>query len=275
MYDILSEAGIYQTLKQSKPLLEPTFLPPSVVIPFSWEGGEDANSLAACERLSNYLSAAGVSMGEDSGYKVVDVHWRDVLSIQLGRIKLRGRTDAIITPANQAEIHAHHQSRIVIDFKTKCPSLAEIEGQSLAELAAANGLSHHDVMVVFTDLNATAHIWRLDGDSLLLWEGCSVREGISVMATFLRDMCAPIAVKDLEASAVPGLPDSKRRRMEPVTRLHELVPKNELLMDQICTLAGGDDTEGWLAAREVAYSALEASHGQQPMTPPAWLSYIS
>jgi hypothetical protein len=276
MLQLLRAAGVFKTLEQSRPALPPDYLA-GVPDTFSWVGGEDARSAAACERLGAYLSAAGVPMGATPGYKIVDVHRSDVLTSQVGRFRLRGRTDAIITPFAQFGGHAQLQSRVVVDFKQSVPPASTdsaIAGQSLAELAASNALSTHDVMVVFTDLNTTSHVWRMVGDALLVWEGCSTKQAVAVMAAFLRTESAPVPVAGLDAADVPGEPDAKRRRREAVDRLHELVPSAELLWEQLLAFAGDgdDDNDGWMAAREVAYSALPRVEG---VAPAPWLSYFS
>ena len=87
------------------------------------------------------------------------------------------------------------------------------------------------------------------------------------MAEFLTAMCAPVSVLNLEAVGVPGLPANKRARKEFVDRMHGMVPTNEALMDQLEAFMGMGD-EGWMAAREVVYSALGGANAP-------YLSYYS
>ena len=267
MWTILNNAKINQTTQCPLPVVTAAFLPSFRV--FSWAGGEDANTPAACLRLSEYLTAADVRMNEGPGFKVVDVHKRSVLTSDLGRVKLRGKTDAIVTTMDQADIHAHRQTRIIVDFKTLCPELAEIEGQSLAELLASASLSCHDVMVVFMDLNDRAHIWRASGHSLLLWQDCSTKQAITVMANFLNTMCAATSagVDDPGSEAVLGPPDAKRARKEASDNIKALVPTNQLLLDQLEAFADQGD-EGWMAARDLVYGAMAADNSP-------FLSYFS
>ena len=227
----------------------------------------EINNGAATKRLAEYLAEAGVRVNVRPGFKVVDVHTRYLLTSDLGRIRLKGKTDAIVTTTDQADIHAHIQGRIIVDFQTLCPALPDVEGQSLAELAAASSISVHDVMVVFMDLNSRAHIWRPEGHKLNLWQDCSTKQAISIMADFLNTMCAPTSVLNAEAAEVPGPPEEKRARKEFVDRMHGLVPTNQALLDQLEAFVGMGD-EGWMAAREVVYSAMGGADGSH-------LSYYS
>jgi hypothetical protein len=242
LLQLLRAAGVVTTLAQPRPALPPDFLA-GVPDTFSWVGGEDARSAAACERWGACLSAAGVRMGATPGYKVVDVHRSgDVLTTQVGRLRLRGRTGAIVAPFAQFGGHAQLQGRVAVDFRASVPAAATdaaIAGHSLAVLAASNALSAHDVLVVFTDLNTTSHVWRLVGDALLVWEGCSTAQAVAVVAAFLRTESAPVPVAGLDAADVPGEPDAKRRRCEAVDRLHGLVPSAGPPWERLLAVAGG------------------------------------
>lgn len=142
-----------------------------------------------------------------------------------------------------------------MDFKPRCPQLSVVEGQCLAELASASSVSAHDVMVVFMDMNDRAHLWRPEGHTLHLWQDCSIKQAVVIMADFLNTMCAPTWVSGPEDAAVPGPPERKRARAEFVDRMHGLVPTHQALLDQLEAFRGmGDD--GWMAARDVVFSAV-------------------
>lgn len=75
------------------------------------------------------------------------------------------------------------EARTEIDFD-------KVLGQAEAELLTANSLSHHDVMVVFTDLNMRGHALRAEGGQLLVWRDMDLRQTLFVMASFLTEVRA-------------------------------------------------------------------------------------
>ena len=244
--------GIVGTETQPAPDVPPTFCP--VIEPFSWAGGEDARNAAAVEVFKHYLEAANVSIASSGiGFKVVDVRRRNILNTQIGRIKLKGRSDAIVIPSAQDLDGLSQQARVVVDFKVSMCSFEAISAQAKGELVAASSLSFHDVMVVFTDLNSFGHILRADGEKLLVWRDLSVRQMLLEVATFLRDECAPVITGGANDARVPGEPDAKRRRFAFVERAHELVPKPTELLEQLEAFNTGH-WEDYLEGRELFFS---------------------
>lgn len=193
----------------------------------------------------------------DPRFKVVDVHARQPIIANLGHARLSFRTDAIITPFDQADLHAHRQACIIVDFssETACPAVEDVDGRCLAALAAASSISLHDVMVAITDLNHRSHIWRAEGGTLMLWQDCDIRQTVFIMAQFLNDMCAPMSVARVDSDDVPGLPASKRARQAWMDRIHGLVSSNQLLLGQLEAFRGEGDN-GWIAARELVFISL-------------------
>jgi hypothetical protein len=249
---ILQSAGVTSAVDSMLPGLELGFL--ASFSPFSWEGGEDLNTPAACLRLAAYLQEAGVAVGV-GGYKVVDVHRRNLLNIQLGGYEFKGRTDAIVVPFMQSEaVHVVAQGRIVVDFKTDARNFEDLQGQAEAELLAASSIAVHNVMVVFTDLNEAGHILRAEGSTLLCWRNCSVKQTVYVMAEYLATMCSAALVTGADDVSIPGPGPAKKARQDFVGRAHGLVPTNELLMDQLASCDG--TLQGWMHARELAFAGL-------------------
>lgn len=240
MGKLLEGTGVYATQSQPPPAVEPGFLPEFK--PFDWSGGETASTADACVRLSEYLASAGVAMTTPvtPGFKVADVHtFNDQLTSQLGRVRLKGTTDAIIIPSTQMVDFAVQQARIVVDFKTDASEFGAVIGQAQAELLAATSLSRHDVLVVFTDLNARGHIFRSEANTLLVWKDLDIPQTILVMAQFLTTSCASVGVVDLDDERVPGSPESKRRRKDFVDAVHGMCPTNQTLLDQLEAYQGG------------------------------------
>ena len=240
MGKLLEGTGVYATQSQPPPAVEPGFLPEFK--PFDWSSGETACTADACVRLSQYLASAGVAMTTPvtPGFKVADVHtFNDQLTSQLGRVRLNGTTDAIIIPSTQMVEFAVQQARIVVDFKTDASEFGAVIGQAQAELLAATSLSRHDVMVVFTDLNARGHIFRAEAKTLLVWKDLDIPQTILVMAQFLTTSCASVGVVDLDDERVPGSPESKRRRKVFVDAVHAMCPTNQTLLDQLEAYQGG------------------------------------
>lgn len=250
---VLRSAGVTSAIDMPLPELEPTFL--SSFSPFSWLGGEDANASLACVRLTEYLRAAGAVIG-DGGYKVVDVHRRNVLSVQLGRYAFKGKTDAIVVPFRQSvQVLVTSQARIIVDFKVDAASFDELHAQAEAELLTVSSLAVHNVMVVFTDLNGAGHILRAEGSTLICWRGCSVKQTVAIMVEYLATLCSPELIVGADDVRIPGPAPAKKARIDFVNRAHGLVRPNELLMEQLGSC--GDGTiEGWMHAREVAYAGL-------------------
>lgn len=254
MLALIADAGVDTTETQDPPVYEPSFLP--AFRPFDWHDREAAYTPEACRRLNEYLIQAEVPMNANPGFKIVDVHGSDILNSTVGRFKLRGRTDLMIIPTGQSATVPQQQGRVIIELKVKCGSVATEQGQVLAEFVAASALSRHDIMAVVTDLNEKAHIWRAEGSTLLVWENCTIKQAIKVMAEFLINMCARQGVHDPESEHVPGAPEAKRRRKEFHDSLKKLTPANDLLRDQLEAFAG-QGFEGWMASRELVFSAME------------------
>jgi len=148
------------------------------------------------------------------------------------------------------------QARVVVDFKI-CTEIGfdKIVGQAKAELLTANSLSHHDVMVVFTDLSVRGHALRAEGGQLLVWRDMDVRQTLFVMASFLTNMCAPVGVPGLGDDRVPGNVESKQRRMSFLDKAHGLQPSPEALMEQLAAFPG-DGLEDFFARRDILMSAM-------------------
>ena len=112
---ILQNAGVTSAINMTLPVPAPSFL--GSFSPFNWGGGEDANTADACNRLTAYLREAGVVVGV-GGYKVVDVHRKNLLTIQLGRYSLKGKTDELIVPFKQSDdVRVLSQGRISLTSK--------------------------------------------------------------------------------------------------------------------------------------------------------------
>lgn len=250
---VLQCAGVTSAIDLPPPELEPTFLPS--FSPFSWLGGEEENASLACVRLTEYLRAAGAVI-RAGGYKVVDVHRRNLLSVQLGRYAFKGKTDALVVPFSQSdEVLVMSQGRIIVDFKIDAASFDTLHGQAVAELLTASSLAVHNVMVVFTDLNCAGHILRAEGSTLMCWRGCSVKQTVAIMVEYLATLCSAELVVSPDDDRIPGPAPAKKARRDFVDRVHGLLPTNELLMEQLASC--GDGTiEGWMRAREVAYAGL-------------------
>jgi hypothetical protein len=254
MNKLLTDAGICATTDSYVTGIPDDFLP--LLQPFDWSRGENPSTADACARLAQYLSAAGVPMAPVSpGFKIADVHTRAMLTTQLGRVKLKGGADAFIIPSTQSADFAFQQARIVVDFKVNASDFLALLGQAEAELLAASSLSHHDVMVVFTDLNERGHILRAEGDQLIVWKNLDIRETIYVMTTFLSSDCAVDSVADLDDVRVPGAPLAKKRRKSFVDAVHGMLPSSEALMDQLAAFHGGG-WDGYLEGRDLVLSSL-------------------
>ena len=234
------------------PVPAPSFL--GSFSPFNWGGGEDANTADACNRLTAYLREAGVVVGV-GGYKVVDVHRKNLFNIQLGRYLLKGKTDALIVPFEQSDdMLVMSQGRIVVDFKTDARCFADLQAQAEAELMAASSIAVHNVLIVFTDLNDAGHILRAEGSTLMCWRDCSVKQTICIMAEYLALECSAELVTGADDDRIPGPGPSKKARQDFVKNAHRLVPMNELLMEQLASC--DSSLEGWIHARELAYAGL-------------------
>ena len=268
MDTLLNLAGVFETIRQGAMAVPEGF--PLFPGPFDWSRGEGPSTADACARLTHYLAAAGVAMAPSTpGFKLVDVHKRSLLSTQLGRIKLKGGTDAIVIPSTQDENFAVQQARLVVDFKISTEiDFDKVLGQAEAELLTANSLSHHDVMVVFTDLNTRGHALRAEGGQLLVWRDMDFRQTLFVMASFLTGMCAPVGVPSLSDDRVPGDPESKRRRISFCDKVHSLQPSPEALMEQLAAFPG-DGFEDFFARRDILMSAMGThSPAHPPSLPP-------
>ena len=251
---LLESAGMMGSAVQVAPVVPPSFAPP--ILPFSWVGGEEACSPAATILLSRYLTSVGVPITEAGpGFKLVDVHRKNILTTQLGRILLKGRPDAVVIPSEQLADMAMQQARVVVDFKKDPCSFADIMAQAHGELLAASSLSHHDVLVVFTDLNTFGHVLRADEDKLLVWSGLTVVQMLVIMAGFLKDECARVIIGKAEDVRVPGDPARKRRRFSLVERAHALVPKPTELLEQLEVFNTGH-WEDYLDGRELVFNAM-------------------
>jgi hypothetical protein len=261
MSRLLEEAaGVVEAVQGDIPQVPDTFLP-DLVATFSWAGGEDANTPAACAILSQYLSAAGAPMAPAtaSGFKLLDVHRYDYLTTHICNVKLKGKTDAVIVPSTQVVVEPIQQARVVIDFKTPDRSgLRAVYGQAKAELLASTSLSHHDVLVVFTDLGAHNHILRGYGDKLMVWEDLHLRSMIYIVSQFLSTECARVGVPDIDDPRVPGPPERKVRRKEFMKAIHDARPSAEPLLDQLAAFNGGT-LEDFLERRELVYSWMPDS----------------
>jgi len=256
MNRLLTDAGICATTEASVTGIPGDFLPLRNLQRFDWSRGENPSTPDACARLAEYLSAAGVPMAPVSpGFKIADVRTRAMLTTQLGRIKLKGGADAFIIPSTQSADFAFQQARIVVDFKVDASDFLALVGQAEAELLAASSLSHHDVMVVFTDLIDRGHVLRAEGDQLIVWKDLDIRETIYVMMTFLKSDCAVVSVADLDDARVPGAPLAKKRRKSFVDAVHAMLPSSEALMDQLAAFQGGDGN-GYLEGRDLVLSSL-------------------
>jgi hypothetical protein len=232
MTSLLVDAGVAEAETQPAPVLPAGFLPSFA--PFSWDGGEDAGSSAAAAQLSAYLAEAGVNMAEAGpGFKVADVHQLNMLTTQVGRVLLKGGTDAIVIPASQNPYFAALQARVVVEFKAVSCDFRAVMGQAQAELIAASSLSHHDVLVVFTDLSTFGHALRSEGSKLFVWMDLTPQQLIWLAADFLRNYCAPVGVSGVDDERIPGEPAAKRRRFSLVLKAHELVPRNTALLEQL------------------------------------------
>lgn len=271
MSGLLETAGIFETSYESVGAVPADFLP--ALRAFDWQRGEHKSTADACARLSEYLAAAGAPMAPAAvpGFKVVDVHTRSVLTTQLGRIQLKGGTDAIVVPSTQADEFASLQARVVVDFKVDASVFVDVLGQAEAELVAASSLSHHDVMVVFTDLNQHGHVLRAEGGRLLVWKNLSVRETVFLVADFLSAQCAKVGVPNLDDDRVPGAPDAKKRRIALSVALHGMRPTNEALMDQLEAFHGGAGVDEYLQGRALVLGALGIEGYEGGWTP----SYFS
>jgi hypothetical protein len=255
MSSLLSLAGVFETVRQAAVAVPAGFLP--LFAPFDWSRGETQSTAGACARLSQYLAAAGVVMTQTSpGFKLVDVHKRSLLSTQLGNVMLKGGTDAVVIPSTQDEAFAMQQARLVVDFKISTEiDFDKVLGQAEAELLTANGLSHHDVMVVFTDLNTCGHALRAEGGQLLVWRDMDARQTVFVMASFLTGMCAPVGVPGVGDDRVPGDPQSKRRRKSFCDKIRAMQPSPDALLDQLAAFPGGG-LDDYLARREILMSSV-------------------
>ena len=245
---LLEAAGVYESALQAPPELPADFLPAAPLPPFNWERGEHACTADACARLAGYLAAAGAAMVVDAppgaavaaGFRLVDVHTRTAaLTAHLGNVLLKGGADAIIVPATQDPAAAVQQARVVVDFKVRAGDFEALRGQAAAELLAASSLSHHDVLVLFTDLNERGHVLRAEGGTLLVWRDLGVREALYLVARFLTDCCAPVGVASLDDARVPGAPAAKRARWAFLDALRGMRPTHEALLDQLAAFSGG------------------------------------
>jgi hypothetical protein len=258
MASLLDDVGVAEAETQPAPVLPPGFLPSFA--PFDWAGGEDARSSAAAAQLSAYLTEAGVNMAvAGPGFKVADVHRLSLLTTQLGRLLLKGGTDAIVIPASQDPDYATQQARVVVDFKAVSCDYRTVMGQAQAELIAASSLSRHDVLVIFTDLSTFGHALRSDGGKLLVWKQLTPQQVIWVAADFLRNYCAPVGVSGVDDERIPGEPAAKRRRFSLVLKAHELVPRNTALLEQLEVFNTGH-WEDYLEGRDLV---LNYFAGQQ------------
>ena len=258
MDTLLGLAGVYETIREA-PVAVPDGFPP-FARPFDWSRGEGPSTADACVRMAQHLAAAGVAMAPSTpGFKLVDVHKRSLLSTQLGRIKLNGGTDAIVIPSTQDEAFAAQQARLVVDFKISSEiDFDKVLGQAEAELLAASSLSHHDVMVVITDLSARGHALRAEGGRLLVWRDMDLRQTLFVMASFLTRMCAPVGVPGVGDARVPGDAASKLRRMSFCDKVRGLLPSPEALVEQLAAFPG-DSVEEFFARRDILMSAMPSA----------------
>jgi hypothetical protein len=253
MAALMESSGIVGTLGQPVPTVPSAFAPPVEL--FSWAGG-DARSPAATIQLARYLSSAGVPITEAGpGFKLVDVRRKNTLTTQLGRVLLKGRPDAVVIPSEQLAELAVQQARVIVDFKKDPCTFAEIMAQAQGELLAASSLSHHDVLVVFTDLNTFAHVLRAEGDKLLVWNGLTVVQMLFVVADFLKNECAPVIIGKGGDERVPGDEARKRQRFSLVERAHALVPKPTELLEQLEVFNTGH-WEDYLEGRELLLNAM-------------------
>ena len=254
MAALLESAGMVGTLAQAAPAVPPSFAPP--IQDFSWAGGEDARSPAASLQLARYLTSVGVPIAEAGpGFKVVDVHRKNILTTQLGRVVLKGRPDAVVIPAEQLPAMAVQQARVIVDFKVESCTFEEVMAQAQGELLAASSLSHHDVLVVCTDLNTFGHVLRAEEDKLLVWSSLTVEQMLFVVASFLNDECAPVIIGEAGDARVPGDEARKRRRFSFLQRAHSLVPKATDLLEQLEVFNTGDWRD-YLEGRELVFSAM-------------------
>ena len=255
---LIESAGIVGSAEQVAPAVPPAFGP--VIEPFSWAGGEDARTPAAVTLFGRYLTAAGVPMAETgTGFKVVEVRRCDTLTTRIGRVLLKGRSDAVVIPAQQVSDDPSQQARVIVDFKVSTSTYAQIVAQAQGELVAASSLSHHDVLVVFTDLNTFGHILRANGDQLLVWKDLSVQQTIFKVATFLKEECAPVITSGADDVRVPGEPDVKRQRFALLQRAHALVPKPTELLEQLEVFNTGH-WEDYLEGRDLVFSKMLDGH---------------
>lgn len=255
MASLMESAGVVGTSEQQAPVVPSSFRPS--IVPFDWTGGEDARSGPAAAEVSRYLSQAGIPIAATgAGFKVVDVRRRNILNSQLGRVLLKGRPDAVVIPAEQHPAMASQQARVIIDFKTRTCSFEQIMAQAQGELLAASSLSHHDVIVVFTDLNTFGHVLRAEDDKVLTWSNLSVVQTLFMIVNFIRNECAPVIVAGVDDARVPGEADAKRRRFSLVQRAHALVPRPTELMEQLEVFNTGH-WEDYLEGRELLFSAID------------------
>jgi len=89
-----------------------------------------------------------------------------LLDLILASKLFKGTCDAILVPYGVAAESFPQQLRVVFEFKLPAFIQNTSGGQWLAELLTASRKSRHPVLVVFTDLSTTFHMWQLRCDPL-------------------------------------------------------------------------------------------------------------
>jgi hypothetical protein len=262
---LLESAGLFSTELQLLPAVPQHYIKRGA-LKFDWTAlGEEKSNALACDTLEDYLRKTGVIFGKPDGFAIYDVHTeRQFLSTTLGQYEVNGTTDAVIHPAVVESSDAARQARCIVDFKST-PNLkySDVKAQAEAEFLAANSLSHHEVMVVFTDLETFGHILRADGDRLALWRDCDVRQTVFLMSTFLREQCSVKGVKDMMHVSVPGTVVEKSKRKETQDRIRALAPSAEELMEQLAVFRGGS-LEDWMGVQRLLCGRLESPSFSAP-----------
>ena len=184
---------------------------PFAYAPFGWPSNdEEKDTKAAVAHTQQLLTAVGVKMNQNDGFKIVDVHQhKSLLSVEIATIALNGGTDAIVIPYRTSEDWPQMQLRVLFEFKLPAGKWMETSGldwigltmflccqdgdsfllllsvclsviamgalnaQGVGKLLGACDWSDHPVLVVVTDLQNVYHLY---------WVGQVKKDGPTRMA---------------------------------------------------------------------------------------------
>eukprot|EP01138_Halocafeteria_seosinensis_P005097 gb/GECG01005211.1/.p1 GENE.gb/GECG01005211.1/~~gb/GECG01005211.1/.p1 ORF type:complete len:155 (+),score=17.71 gb/GECG01005211.1/:1-465(+) len=140
-------------------------------------------------------------------------------NIKIGKYTVKGVPDGIILPWSQMDVDPGSQIRAAVDFKVKFDgsNMAQRINQAMGMFIAANALSFHEVIVVFTDMNGANEIYRANQTNVGVierLEGLTYGGMVTILSRFLREESTPELITKWDESTIRGPANEKAGRIQ-------------------------------------------------------------